>query len=75
MTHFNHLLGCQPQKSDLVGVGCNLDSGIFFLRLHALCSMPDLSSGIEPVPPTLGVRSLNHWITREVPWSCLTLPR
>ena len=31
--------------------------------------MPDLSSGIEPVPPTLGVRSLNHWITREVPWT------
>ena len=31
--------------------------------------MPDLSSGIKPVPPTLGVRSLNHWITREVPWT------
>lgn len=31
--------------------------------------MPDLSSGIEPMPPTLGVRNLNHWITREVPWT------
>ena len=31
--------------------------------------MPDLSSGIKPVPPTLGVRSPNHWITREVPWT------
>lgn len=31
--------------------------------------MPNLSSGIEPMPPTLGVRSLNHWITREVPWT------
>ena len=23
--------------------------------------------GIKPVPPALGARSLNHWITREVP--------
>lgn len=26
MTHFNPLLGGQPQKSDLVGVVCNLDT-------------------------------------------------
>ena len=25
--------------------------------------------GIEPRPPALGVRSLNHWLTREVPSS------
>jgi hypothetical protein len=35
--------------------------------------------GMEPMPPALGVWSLNHWTTREVPiltsWSLLfTLP-
>ena len=24
--------------------------------------------GIEPMPPALGVRNLNHWNAREVPW-------
>ena len=25
--------------------------------------------GIKPGPPTLGAKSLSHWITREVPWA------
>ena len=33
------------------------------------CTIWDLSSlsGIEPAPPAVEARSLNHWITREVP--------
>ena len=33
------------------------------------CSMWDLvpSPGIEPRPPALGVQSLSHWTTKEVP--------
>ena len=33
------------------------------------CSMWDLVPwlGIEPRPPALGVQSLNHWTTREIP--------
>ena len=33
------------------------------------CGMWDLvpGSGIEPRSPVLGVRSLSHWTTREVP--------
>ena len=33
------------------------------------CAMWDLTPwpGLEPGPPTLGVWSLSHWITREVP--------
>ena len=38
---------------------------------HLSCGMRDLvpSLGIEPRPPALGVQSLNHWTTKEVPES------
>ena len=29
--------------------------------------------GIEPLPPTLGAQSLNHWTTRKVPLQLLVL--
>ena len=34
------------------------------------CGMRDLvpGPGMEPGPPALEVRSLNHWTTREVPY-------
>ena len=40
------------------------------------CSMWDLVLGIKPRPPALGVQTLSHWITRDVPTpaSLLTLP-
>ena len=39
------------------------------------CGMWDLVpwSGIKPAPPTLGLQSLSHWTTTEVPWCLLTL--
>ena len=43
---------------------------IFSYNIQTLsCSTWDLFPwpGIEPVPPTLGVQSLSHWTTREVP--------
>ena len=48
-----------------------LKSFIYF-NLAALglsCCMQDLAPcpGIEPRPPALGVQSLSHWTTREVP--------
>ena len=52
---------------------------IYLAALGLSCGMQDLSCGmwdlvprpgIEPGPPALGARSLNHWTTREVPtWS------
>ena len=42
---------------------------LFFFFLAAPRGMQDLSPppGIEPVPPAVGARSLNHWTAREVP--------
>ena len=43
---------------------------VFFFFLAESHSMQDLSFqtlGMEPVPPALEARSLNHWTTREVP--------
>ena len=44
---------------------------IYLAVLGLSCSMGDLVlwPGIEPRPPALGARSLNHWGTREVPVS------
>ena len=38
----------------------------FFCPCHATCEILVPRPGIEPVPPVLGVWSLNHWIAREV---------
>lgn len=38
---------------------------------HAACRILVLRPGIEPVPPSLGVWSLNYWTTREIPKSAL----
>ena len=39
---------------------------IFFLATS--CGMTDLSSLIkQPMPPALGLQSLNHWTSRQVP--------
>lgn len=77
MTHFNPLLGCQPQKSDLVGVVCNLDTKKknlkLFLRLHALRSMPGLSSGVEPVPLPWECAALTTLGKFPGQWGCLAL--
>ena len=50
---------------------------IFFFFLAALCGMRIIvpQPGVEPVPPALGVISLNHWTTREVPHLCVILQR
>ena len=41
--------------------------------LTLCCGMLDLvpQTGIEPMPLALGLQSLNHWTTREVPVSIL----
>ena len=47
----------------------------FFFFLAASCGMWDLvpRPGIEPIPPSLGAWSLNHWTAKEVPPStCLS---
>ena len=45
----------------------NTQLTLFFLA--SLCGVWDLSfmTGIEPVPPTVEVWSLNHWTAREIP--------
>ena len=50
------------------GLSCSL--GIFRCGMQTLrCSIWDLVPwpGIKPGPPALGVQSLSHWTTREVP--------
>ena len=39
----------------------------FVLFLASLCDILVPRPGIEPLPPALGVQSLNYWTTREVP--------
>ena len=39
----------------------------FFWPRHVACRIFVLQSGTEPMPPALGVQSLNYWTTREVP--------
>ena len=34
--------------------------------LHIGSQFPD-KPGVEPIPPAMEVRSLNHWTAREVP--------
>ena len=43
--------------------------GIFSCGMWDLVPWP----GIKPEPPTLGLQSLSHWTTTEVPWCLLTL--
>ena len=46
----------------------------FFFRSHCLAwGILIPQPGIEPRSPALGVRSLNHWLTREVPSSFLKI--
>ena len=40
----------------------------YFWLHHAACGILIPRPGIEPMPPAVEVRSLNHWTTREVPW-------
>ena len=46
------------------------DLSLIFVAARGIfsCDMQDLvpRPGIEPRPPALGARSLNHWITRKV---------
>ena len=41
-------------------------STFFFLPHHVACGILVPQPGIEPGPPALEDRSLNHWTTREV---------
>ena len=45
---------------------------LFWLK-YAECELLVRQPGIEPVPPVLGVRSLNPWTAKEVPASCLLI--
>ena len=45
----------------------------FFWPRCVACGILVPRPGIEPVPPPLGVWSLNHWTTREVPKLCAFL--
>ena len=80
---------CQLQLSSWV-TWCTASSLIASDVIQALASYLSISLsliaaggilvfwlGIEPAPPVLGVWSLNHWTTREVPEikSCLILAR
>ena len=40
---------------------------LFVWLHHAACRVLVPRSGIESMPPALGVQSLNHWTAREVP--------
>ena len=49
---------------------CPLNNAV---KLWTFCHRMDLSPRltIEPLPPAVKLRSLNHWTTREVPvWTC-----
>ena len=46
---------------------CNLIFYFIYLFLYlAACLILVPQPGIKPVPPALGVQSLNHWSIREV---------
>ena len=40
---------------------------LYFISATLACRISVPRPEIEPVPPTLNVRRLNHWTTREVP--------
>ena len=42
-------------------------SFFFFSNFLATCGILVPQPGIKPMPPEVGVWSLNHWTTREVP--------
>ena len=42
---------------------------IYFCPHHMACGTLVPLPGIKPMPAALGAGSLNHWITRKVPWS------
>ena len=42
----------------------------FFLTYHRACGILASQPRIEPTPPAVEVRSLNHWTAREVPTYC-----
>ena len=74
---WRHVTWCwKPHKSVLPFYFLNL----FLMYLAALglscslwCVVP--LPGIEPGPSALGVQSLSHWTTRDVPWSFLIRPK
>ena len=50
-----------------LSISCIFYLFIYLYRPHHMaCEILILSSGIEPVPPTLEVWNLNHWTYREV---------
>ena len=51
--------------------------GLFFSNFwpcHVVCRILVPQPGIEPMPPTVEARSLNHWAAREVPGAFLYCP-
>ena len=54
---------CNPRHSILHSA----TRGTFFFPRHVVCGILVPRQGIEPMPPALEARSLNHWTTREVP--------
>ena len=48
------------------------DSIFIFWPGHFICGILVSPPGIEPAPPALEARSLNHWIPREVLKTCFT---
>lgn len=78
MTHFNPLLGGQPQKSDLVGVVCNLDTkkkSLIVFKAARTAQHASLSSGVEPVPLPWECTALTTLGKSPGQWGCLALPR
>ena len=56
-----------PPLSPLVTISCFL---VFWFWPHsAALGILVPQPGIEPMPPAVETRSLNHWTTREVPIS------
>ena len=60
-----HQEGCEKQPS-----GSELHFFLFWLCL-TVCGILVPRMGIEPGPPALEAWSLNHWMAREVPQSCI----
>ena len=69
---FNHF---PPPSLQMAGVFLKRKKAVADISLFFFVFVLAKSLGMEtePVPPALKARSLNHWITREVPILFLTL--
>ena len=60
-----------PPPSQVVGLDqgefCPLLFVCLFWPCHVACGILVPRPGMEPIPPAVEVRSLNHWTAREVP--------